>query len=396
MSTASQLFWKARSFDLMQPGNKEALQLLKSAASAWRDVGKYLNASYAIDAAHMAAWGDGEQVRSCIIAALQDYRRCVETQEHCSHESLVALLKWSSTLARFYTYYRDSIATDDKVTIARSRNELLDELAQRIFSCFGISTHRDNYLVKGFIAESNFEERWYTSFPEYETDWGREEWNSNDKILKIHVPSAFHLFVSLGDYHGSNMVIERCPYAFTTPGLRGWNAAVQGFVKPDESLHWFTEAANAFAEDIHPSNEQEFEQRGNFWNSINIDLWAKYFRSRAALATAVREPKRAKELIQIAANEIGDELGWSNREVFKYQILVQTLAYLVDEESGLSPEQARSRFLKQAGYMGIGEDSDDPMIVQFLTLSEEAFEGFKTDPVKELSTLDDFAAHSTP
>ena len=95
--------------------------------------------------------------------------------------------------------------------------------------------------------------------------------------MRISLPSAFTLFIALGDYQGAYAVIERCPDTFTTPGLRGWKAAVQGFVGSGESPERFAEAADAFAEDVTPSDD-ELKQRGS-WSAINIELWAKYFGS---------------------------------------------------------------------------------------------------------------------
>ena len=98
----------------------------------------------------------------------------------------------------------------------------------------------------------------------------------------------------------------------------------------------------------------------------------------------MREPGRVKELIQMSAAAIHDDIHWGHPEVLRYQILVQTLAHLVGEEPSLSPEQARERFLQQKRWRG-REDCDE-IAVQFLTLAAEAFEGFKTDPVQESAT----------
>ena len=379
MSTAHELFWKA-----MKPfpkhGDKESLQLLKLAASQWRDAKKYFGAGYSMAWAEKAAWGDEEEVRSCMSAALQDYQQCVDTQEPCSYEGLAALIKWSAQLDALYTYFRES---NDAGIYRASREEVLEELAQRLATCYGTSSHAEYYLVKGVWLESDLEEDWKPSFPPYEVNWGEETWNSVNGIVRITLPPAFHLLVTLGDYQGAHSVIERCPDAFTTPGLRGWKAAVEGFLRQDEAPEKFAEAADAFAEDRPPSGE-ELEQRQVGWSSMNVDLWSKYFRSRSMLATTVGEPRRAKELVRTAATAIHGHLGWGHGGVIRYQILVQTLAHLVGEEPSLSPEQAREQFLRDASWTGA--EAYDAVAVQFLSLASQAFEGFKTDPAQELAT----------
>jgi hypothetical protein len=376
MSTTSELFWKAMGRGLIKPGDKEALQLLMDAASHWREDGKYFNAAYAMSSAVHAACGDEEQVNFCIGAALQDYQHCVEAQDSCSHESFAALIKWSAEFLPIY--YSES----KKAGILQFKKSLWEELGQRLLTCYGNSSHAENYLVRGILLESDLQRDWEPSFPIFEVRWGEERRGKG--VVTINLPSAFHLFVALGDYQGAQAVIELCPDAFTTPGLRGWRAAVRGFVKSDEAPERFDEAANAFAEDCLPSNE-DLIQCGGSWSSVNTDLWSKYFRSRSALATAVREPNRVKELVRTAAEAVqGTEYGWHDGKVSRYRILIQTLAQLIGVEPSLSPEQARKQFLQEGRLTG--EEVDDTTALQFLTLASQAFEGFKTDPAQELTT----------
>jgi hypothetical protein len=377
MSTTRERFWEMMR-GLPMPGDKEVLMTLTSVASEWREANKHFNAGYAIERAEKAAWGDGAQLYSCLTAAIQDYNKCIETQEPCAPEALAALVKLSGALGKLHTYFSEL----NEVAIPRTRDKLLGELGQRLITCYENTPYAEYYLVRGVWLQGNLEGDWEPSFPQWEVQWGVETWSWSQRTVRISLPSAFELFIALGDYQGAYTVIERCPDAFTTPGLRGWKAAVQGFVRPDESPERFAEAADAFAEDIHPSDD-EIKQRGS-WSSINIDLWAKYFRSRSALATAVREPERAKEFVQMSAAAIHGDIHWAHPDVLRYQILVQTLAHLVGEEPSLSPEQGRERFLRETRR--IGQQTYDEVVVQFLTLAGEAFEGFKTDPVQELTT----------
>src|SRR4029077_13318480 len=128
------------------------------------------------------------------------------------------------------------------------------------------------------------------------------------------------------------------PDAFSTPGLRGWKSAVRGFVVPSEAPERFAEAAAAFAQDRMPSTDEERTSRGGFWSSINVDLWAKYFRARAAFASVLRQPDSVSELLRAAASQlVGTENGWTNLNVSRFRTLVQTLAQLLDEDPGFSP-----------------------------------------------------------
>jgi hypothetical protein len=247
MSTTRDLFFSAVSRGIA-PGNREQLELFEQAASQWRASGQFLNAAYAMSRAVHAAWGDGPRVEACFAAQLRDYRNCVENQSPDSHESLVALWKWSNAVQL-------NPATSADVTSAlRAAISLQEELAQRLVQFFDGSPNADSYLVRGFVIKSDMEETWQPSFPEYEVVRGEERWG--DREVSVNMPSAFHIFTSRGDYYGAQQVIERHPDAFGTPGLRGWRSAVEGFLRPVDAAESFAEAASAFAEDKVPSNEE--------------------------------------------------------------------------------------------------------------------------------------------
>jgi len=377
MNTEHERFW-----DLMKgfpmPGDKEALNNFTLEAIKWREKNNFFSAGYAMERAEKAAWGDGEQLYSCLMSAIGDYKKCIEILEPCEYEALAALVKINNLVSKLSIYFPER----SNLTTYQKREKLLGELAQRFITCYAKVSSAEFYLIRGFWLEGDLEGTWKPSFPNEEVDWGIETWNASQHIIRISMPSAFKLLISLGDYQGAATVINTCPDAFTTPGLRGWKAAVQGFVHTEEAPNHFAEAADAFADDVQPSNE-ELIQRGS-WSAMNIDLMAKYFRSRSALATVIREPERAKELIQLSAKAIEGEINWANPEVTRYKILVQTLAHLVGEESGISPEQAREKFLQEAHWSR--QEPYDEIVMRFLTLAGEAFEGFKTNPVQELST----------
>ena len=377
MSTARQLFWKATT--QTHPGassNREAIESFKSAASQWRDAKNYFSAGYAMSKAVMASWGedyDDKDLGGLISAELQDYSKCVETSPPFSHESISSLTRWILQLRQIVP-----LNLVDSISVKRALSDLGAELAQRLMNHDENSAHLENYFVRGYYLTTDLEGRWEATFPPSDVHWGEEMWGNG--VVAFSIPSAFNLFLGAADYQGANAVIERCPEAFTTPQLRGWKAAVQGFLNPQEAPERFQEAANAFAEDTRPSDGER-----RYWSSANIEIWSKYFQAKSSLAMAVREPHRLKEhLVAAASNFSGPEPVWYVGSVVRFRILVQTLARLISDDSTLTPEQAREQFLR--AVMISGEDPDDLMTLHFLELSSEAVEEFKKDPAQELAT----------
>ena len=174
---------------------------------------------------------------------------------------------------------------------------LWEELAQHLVTHYADSEHAISYLAKGFKLKTDLRGVWEVEFPEYEIDYGIE--NFGRGLALMNLPSAFHLFILLSDYGGAQAVINRCAHWFVTPGLGGWKAAIHGFLVPTDAPESFIEAADSFAQDM-PLSHDEIIKNQRSWSSINIDLWAKYFRARSMIATAVREPARIQELLKTA------------------------------------------------------------------------------------------------
>jgi hypothetical protein len=381
MSTARELFWQATTRSFHDDSSaREAVEAFKEAAALWREAGNYFSAGYAMSKAVMASWGseyEDKDLEGLVSAGLQDFGKCVETSPTYSHESLSALSKWLLELRHIIP-----LNLVDSIHLKRAMRDLGAELAQRLIAHGASSDNAEHYLVRGYVLATDLEGNWEASFPPGEVQWGAEAWGNGAVMFTL--PSAFSLFLSGADYHGANAVIERCPEVFTTPELRGWKAAVQGFLNSQEASEKFGEAAAAFAEDTRPSDE-ELEQRGGHWSSFNISVQSKYFQAKAALAAAAREPHRLKEHIRAAASYCGEIPSfWFDGHIIRFRILIQTLARLMSDESSLTHEQAREQFL--TAVMISGEDPDDLMTLHFLELSAAAIEGFKNDPAGELAT----------
>lgn len=374
VNAARELFWKAFTPNV---SDKKRFQLLTSAAKQWRNAGRHCFAGYAMSRVVDAALFVEKQPRPYLKRAWRDFAKCIECEPPDSLESLAALVKWDAEAKRL-KWIAEFVVGD----LPRLRRALWAELGQRLLTCYSDSPQAKNYLVNGVILRSDLKGSWESSFPGFEVRWGEEYWDEGG--VAITLPSAFHLFMALNDYQGAQAVVDRCPEAFTTPNLEGWKFAVRGFVKPETAPDSFAQAAHAFASDTPPSWE-ELAQRGGQWFSVNMNMWAPYFQARATVSSITREPDRVRELIRKAADEIKvTEYGWLDSKVVRFRVLVQTLAQLAGDEPALTPEKAREQLWHASLFEE--EAGGDEVVEQFLNAASEAFEGFKTDPVKEITT----------
>jgi hypothetical protein len=360
------------------------VESFKAAAALWREAGNYFFAGYAMSNAISASWGseyDGKDLEGLLSAELQDFGRCVETSPPHSHESLSALCVWLEDLRKMIP-----LNLVGGSHLKRAMRDLGAELAQRLMGLGADSPNAEYCLVRGHTVATDLAGKWEAWFPSGKGRgievWGTKEWGN--VLVTFRLPSAFSLFISGGDYRGAAAVIERCPQAFTTPELRGWKAAVRGFLNPEEAPERFREAAAAFAEDTRPSDEELMQGDGP-WSSFNVDVQSKYFLAKAALSMAGREPERLKEHLLAAASHCDAiDSFWFDGSIIRFRILTQTLAGLISDESALTAEQAREQFL--TAVIISGEDPDDSMTLHFLELSAAAIEGFKSDPARELAS----------
>ena len=354
---------------MLHPGDREAVDILRNAADLWRADQHFFSAGVCMSEAVHGAWGDGAEVDRCLVQALQDYRACVDSQPPNSFESLAALRKWTSVL----TYFERSFAS-------HWQKLLQEELAERLVKFFGDSQDSGSYLVRGFVLTTDLDENWEVIFPEHEVS-GRGEFR-NGSQLSIEMRSAFRLLLALGDYAGAQEIIKRCPDAFNTPGLKGWRFAVGGFLSPGEAVELFAKAADAFAEDV----ELPIEEIQGFrsWGSMNVGLWAKYFRARVAVARIVREPDHAKQLFKEASHALqGTEAGWVDSQVWRFRLLVNALLQVL-EGGAVDEAGAHQELLGAQGLFGI--TTDDAIIEQFLESAARAFDAFRADPARAVTS----------
>lgn len=381
-SATNELFWKAFTPEV---DLKKRFHMLTSVARQWRTDGEYCYAGYAMSRAVDAALFVEKQPRPYLRKAWRDFATCIERRPPDSLEGLAALIKWDAEAKR-----QKWIAEFAVRDLPGLRKALWAELGGRLLAHYSDSPQAENYLAKGVILRSDLKGNWKTSYPEYEVQWGEENWENCE--VAITLPSAFHLFMALNDYHGAQAVIDRCPDAFMTPNLEGWKFVVRGFVRPETAPESFAEAARAFASDTTPAwatkhnvTWDDLAQRSVLSAAVNVQMWAPYFRARSTVAAITREPGRVRELIRRAADEIRvTESGWLHSNVVRFRVLVQTLAQLVGDETTLTPEKAREHLLHASIFDEEGEE--DEVVEQFLNAASEALDGFKADPAREITT----------
>jgi hypothetical protein len=198
----------------------------------------------------------------------------------------------------------------------------------------------------------------------------------------LNVPSAFHLFVRGSDYFAADAVAQACPEGFTSHGLLGWKAAVAGFLNPDQAAERFSEAAVEFAQDTY---DEEVMKRAGGWDSRNVDLWAKYFRARAAVAEIVRAPARAPGLLSRASVALaGTEWGWVNPQVTCFRALITALEQVFSGDSATAAADAKEMLLERARFSGL--DENDQLAITFLDTAKEAFVEFQQAPARAIAS----------
>jgi hypothetical protein len=352
--------------------DKGNIPALEQAASLWRSAGQHFYAGYAMDRAAYLAIGDNALMVTYATAAIADLRAAASAGPPGAPETLAAIWKMARVLDHFYV--GDALV---RTTI----RELHAELAQRFLAYFAEFPGKESYLVRGVVFHTDLAGHWDTILPDYDRPGEGESYGLD--TVAIGVPSAFQLFMGLGDYAGGQQVIELCPDSFATAELRGWRYVTQAFLRPDDAPSLFAKASGAFAEDNAPGAD-DLRKRGS-WSSINIELWTKYFRARSALARSAKEPHRIRDLIAEAAGWLrGTDHGWVDQRVTRLAVLVTVLHSLLGEGAGADVDSARRELSNICSIFG--REPEDEMELQFSRLAQEALEEFRSDPALAITS----------
>ncbi len=375
MSEALELYSASVRKAFLTSGSETAFQQLNQAAELWRELGQHFSAGMAMSAAIRAAWGRPELMAEARNASLEDFRAAVVGNPPESLGGLASLHKLRSEL-----HQTSWLAQSEQRAVKGQARLLGDELAQRLLMHFADSDNAENYLVRGISLSTDLEGSWTVDFPTYEVDI---QTGSIGPSVTFGVPSAFHLFVAEEDWQGAHEIVMRYYDAFSSPGLKGWKAVVLANVDKSRAVEFLDEAADAFASDKLPTNE-ELIARGIGWSGKNEQLWAKYFRARARIHEAIRKPTELKGLVRTAVEVLqGTESGWHSGEVSRFRILISVLAKLVSDPASMDPAEARQEYLRELRLSE--EDEFDAYALKFITEAAEAFRGFQVDPGTELT-----------
>jgi hypothetical protein len=355
--------------------DRETVERLRTIAAGWRAVSQHFYAGYALFQAIHFAWGDAQAANACVVAALHDFQTAVARTEDTDLEGIASLQMWTTLIGQNYQ-------GADLSTVRGSIRALDEELAQRLRQLAAQTRDqgaRAGFLVQGLRLETDFAGAWKPEFPGSEVHDGAIAFGPSGLVL--NVPSAFHLFVRGSDYFAADAVAQACPEGFTSHGLLGWKAAVAGFLSPAQAVERFSEAVAEFAQDTY---DEEVMKRAGGWDSRNVDLWAKYFRARAAVAEIVRAPARAPELLSRASAALaGTESGWVNPQVDCFRALITALEQVFSGDSATAAAHAREMLLERARFSGL--DENDQLALMFLDTAKEAFVEFQQAPARAIA-----------
>jgi hypothetical protein len=347
------------------------VERLRAIAAGWREASQHFYAGYALHEAVDFAWGDGQTLVACVTDALSEFEAAVARTAATDFEGIASLRMWTTELGMNYR-------SADPLDVRDAIRALREELAQRLLELAEKATEdeaRIGILIRGFRLETDFGGTWRPEFPKFEVDSGRIAFGVGSLVLDIE--SAFRTLVREGDYFAAYSVARKCPEGFTSYGLRGWKAAVAGFLDPEQAVERFSEAADEFGQDTH---DEERLKATDHWSSINIDLWAKYFRARASVAQIIRTPDRAAELLRDAsAVLVGTESGWVNPQVSCFRVVVGALEKVFSADLDMAAAaQAREAIFSKARFSGF--DENDRLAVEFLDTAAEAFNEIRLAP----------------
>jgi hypothetical protein len=344
---------------------------LQAIAASWSKVSQHFYAGYALWRAMDFAWGEADALETCALGASREFEFAAVTNPNANELEVAAALRmWALEVGM---NYRDV----DPTRVRAEVGALQEELAERLIHIADSTDDpraRAGFLVRGFQLETDFGGTWRPEFPEVEIDSGGMMILPASVVLMM--PSAFRLFVRGGDYVAADSVARSCPEAFTSHGPRGWRAAVSGYLEPEQAVERFTEAAEELSQDTY----EEAAGRAGGWSSVNIDLWAKYFQARAALAQIVRTPGRVAALLNQAKDAVhSTESGWRNPQVTCFRILIGGLEEIVDGNDPVDAAvRAREALFNEASRVGF--DENDRLAVEFLDAAASAFAEIRDTP----------------
>ncbi|HVA45555.1 MAG TPA: hypothetical protein VNH11_04140 [Pirellulales bacterium] len=351
------------------------VEQLGQAADSWLATGYPFAAGIALIDATRAGWGllDRKTRVGYIGRAIAAFRSCVEGSPADSMEALLALRQWYQELR--------SLDYADERQLARDTNAVYLTLADRLVRGFSDHHNAASFLVYGLRLQGPITGPWTPEFPGGVVSSETTTWDSHVRTFCFRVPSAFELFLRMGDYRAAHEISGRCSWAFKSPDLRGWQMAVQAFTATQCAAESFAGAATIF-EDTGP---ETYRDADGAWSGVNRHLWAPYFRSRSWIARAVTDPERAEEYISQAAACMPDHRSYAHTAVHRYHLLIRMLAGALGLDHGIGAADARAVFESDIRFFG--ENDGDPATLEFLDHAYAGFEQMRADRRQGLSSV---------
>jgi hypothetical protein len=350
----------------------DTIRELQEAATALRNDRRFFAAGFGLSRGIHLAWGDVDAMDALAEQAAADLRRAVEESTD-PMDAIAALQTWISMLW--------GAGTGDP-TAQRSTDLALDQvLADRLrelASGAGDPREVNSYLVYGLHLSTDFRSGWTVEFLDREARRGVLLYNR--QRITLAIPGAFEILVRGGDYQAAGEIVEAHREAFTSHGLRGWRAAVQGFTEPGHEVERFAESAEHFAQDTEPD---PVPPEG--WSSVNIHLWAPYFDARSEVAQIIRSPSDAAEHIHRARELLaGTNSGWVNPQVTCFRVVLDVLDGLFAETHEEIAEETRKELMLAVRLSGVDESNGQALT--FLDDVAAAYDELRGDPASSLTS----------
>lgn len=358
--------------------NPEAYESLLLAHYEWGAAGNWFSAGYAAGHAIRMAWGNPDQMNVVAELAMDSYRWVLETEPVVSSVAIAALHQMRRLL---WAADRDTDA--QRWSIRTQLGEIDLELANRLEVHSGQGESAEGFLVRGLKLATDLDGAWSLDFPRYEAADGYE--TAGDQVV-MEIPSAFTIYVRNKDWSSAARICaDQRSEAFASPGLCGWREVAIGHSRSTGLADQFLLAAAHFERDVAPQTHAELEKRGGSWSGVNCHLWARYFRSRAHLLDALRQPARSKQLLREAALAWGDEpVLFASPDAMRLSAIVRALSSFLNSPDDAAVETAIASY--RLAVRATGQLDEDPHALSFLTSAAAAFKGFATNPEMEATS----------
>jgi hypothetical protein len=306
--------------------------------------------------------------------AFGDFRRVMSNESSRSLSALGALHQSKRLL-----WQADYLLGADKATIKVRVAEIEAEMADRLSGMCTGETNDNYFMVRGILLSTDLDGKWSIALPVGAIHDGVE---LGGERITMNIPSVFMIHAANKDWPSASRLAAQYPSGFVTAGLKAWRAVALAHAKPHKMEQLLDVAAVEFATDTYPSTPEELTARGGHWSAINVQLWSRYFRSRARLLEAFRVPKKAQKALAAAAEAWGEsEVLYTNPDAMRLKQIASALSTIVTNPGSFDGEKV-ARDYRMAMRI-TGEQEEDTYALEFIKQAAEAFRGYANNPELE-------------